>query len=99
MVYRKRCSAQRGVGMNGASRYFKDTTPKWSNRGKMRRQLIPLLDVSCTEGPSVSVLVQDMYGDGHRLNLNRLANESDQLRRLVYDNVSIPRPMIDCYSR
>jgi hypothetical protein len=25
--------------------YFKDTTPKWSTRGKLRNQLLPLLAV------------------------------------------------------
>ena len=39
--------------------YFKDTTPTWSTRGKLRRQLIPLLI--------------DMYGNGCLRNLSNLA--------------------------
>lgn len=41
--------------------YFKDTTPEWSNRGKMRNKLIPLL--------------QDIYGQGVLNTLSKLAFE------------------------
>lgn len=56
--------------------YFKDTTPNWSTRGKMRRKLQPLL--------------LDMYGAGHERNLTQLARETDQLRALVYSTVLRP---------
>lgn len=56
--------------------YFKDTTPNWSTRGKMRRKLQPLL--------------LDMYGPGYERNLTQLARETDQLRALVYSTVLRP---------
>jgi tRNA(Ile)-lysidine synthetase-like protein len=56
--------------------YFKDTTPNWSTRGKMRRKLQPLL--------------LDMYGAGYERNLTQLARETDQLRTLVYASVLRP---------
>jgi tRNA(Ile)-lysidine synthase TilS/MesJ len=39
--------------------YFKDSTPSWSTRGKLRSRLVPLL--------------QEMYGDGVLANLSSLA--------------------------
>lgn len=48
--------------------YFKDTTPSWSTRGKLRNKLIPLLE--------------ELYGDGCLSNLATLAQESDQARDL-----------------
>eukprot|EP01103_Thecamoeba_quadrilineata_P010352 TRINITY_DN2209_c0_g1_i2.p1 TRINITY_DN2209_c0_g1~~TRINITY_DN2209_c0_g1_i2.p1 ORF type:complete len:536 (+),score=91.10 TRINITY_DN2209_c0_g1_i2:307-1914(+) len=56
--------------------YFKDTTPKWSTRGKLRNQLLPLL--------------QDMYGTGYLLNLSLLARESQELRELTEQNLFDP---------
>ncbi len=56
--------------------YFKDSTPSWSTRGKLRNQLVPLLI--------------DMYGEGCLRNLSGLAAESDQVRALVADNIYAP---------
>ncbi|KAL3919289.1 MAG: hypothetical protein SGARI_007243, partial [Bacillariaceae sp.] len=39
--------------------YFKDTTPHWSTRGKLRNKLLPLLE--------------EIYGDGSMNNLSNLA--------------------------
>eukprot|EP01101_Sappina_pedata_P008041 TRINITY_DN4377_c0_g1_i1.p1 TRINITY_DN4377_c0_g1~~TRINITY_DN4377_c0_g1_i1.p1 ORF type:complete len:725 (-),score=269.54 TRINITY_DN4377_c0_g1_i1:55-2229(-) len=49
--------------------YFKDTTPLWSTRGKMRNQLMPILD--------------DMYGKGFLDHLVSLSKESAQIKSLV----------------
>lgn len=49
--------------------YFKDTTPRWSTRGKLRGRLLPLL--------------AEVYGDGYARALSRLAAESSQLRALT----------------
>jgi hypothetical protein len=56
--------------------YFKDSTPSWSTRGKLRSQLVPLL--------------LDMYGAGCLQNLAQLAGESDATRALVQDNLYGP---------
>lgn len=56
--------------------YFKDSTPSWSTRGKLRTALIPLL--------------VDMYGEGCLRNLTSLASESDEYRSLVEANVFEP---------
>jgi tRNA(Ile)-lysidine synthetase-like protein len=56
--------------------YFKDTTPSWSTRGKLRNKLIPLL--------------LDMYGEGCLRNLTSLANESDSFRELVDQSIFLP---------
>jgi hypothetical protein len=56
--------------------YFKDSTPSWSTRGKLRNQLLPLL--------------LDMYGSGCLQNLTQLARESDATRALVQDNLYQP---------
>ncbi|CAN0016024.1 unnamed protein product, partial [Phaeothamnion confervicola] len=53
--------------------YFKDTTPTWATRGKLRRRLLPLLE--------------DVYGAGLYAHLSRLADEANQLRRLTSDVV------------
>ena len=45
--------------------YFKDTTPKWSTRGKLRNQLQPLL--------------AEMFGAGYERNLSVLGQDSEQL--------------------
>lgn len=56
--------------------YFRDTTPSWSTRGKLRNQLVPLL--------------VDMYGAGCLTSLSSLASESDVTRALVEKNVYAP---------
>jgi len=56
--------------------YFKDSTPKWSNRGRLRNELIPLL--------------KDIYGDGFLNNLSILAAESDELGSLMKAKVFAP---------
>lgn len=56
--------------------YFKDTTPHWSTRGKLRRKLLPL--------------VQEVYGDGCLNNLSQLAVESDSLRELFSTTIVNP---------
>lgn len=56
--------------------YFKDSTPSWSTRGKLRNQLMPLL--------------QEIYGAGCLTNLSNLAQESDQTRDLVHANLYAP---------
>ena len=55
--------------------YFKDTTPTWSTRGKLRNKLIPLL--------------KEMYGDGVLEKLSTLADESQDIRKIT-DNVINP---------
>eukprot|EP01006_Ploeotia_vitrea_P022914 TRINITY_DN55338_c0_g2_i1.p1 TRINITY_DN55338_c0_g2~~TRINITY_DN55338_c0_g2_i1.p1 ORF type:complete len:698 (+),score=63.03 TRINITY_DN55338_c0_g2_i1:57-2150(+) len=56
--------------------YFLDTTPKWSTRGTMRNQLLPLLT--------------DMYGHGYKNNLTTLAEHSNQLADLVNSRILQP---------
>jgi hypothetical protein len=56
--------------------YFKDTTPSWSTRGKLRNQLLPLL--------------VDMYGIGCLNNITSLAAESDEAKELVHRSVYEP---------
>jgi tRNA(Ile)-lysidine synthase TilS/MesJ len=56
--------------------YFKDSTPSWSTRGKLRNQLIPLL--------------KEIYGEGCLMNLSHLAHESDEMRTLVNSNLYDP---------
>ncbi|KAG7387245.1 hypothetical protein PHYPSEUDO_014530 [Phytophthora pseudosyringae] len=56
--------------------YFKDTTPKWSTRGKLRNHLVPLL--------------RDLYGDGFLNNLSALGAESTQCAELVDSQVLAP---------
>jgi tRNA(Ile)-lysidine synthetase-like protein len=51
--------------------YFKDTTPHWSTRGKLRNQLLPLLE--------------EIYGEGSMNNLSSLAVESDDCRALLHE--------------
>ncbi len=56
--------------------YFKDTTPSWSTRGKLRNKLIPLLI--------------DMYGEGCLRNLSILAKASDELSVMVHQTIYDP---------
>eukprot|EP00978_Attheya_sp_CCMP212_P000088 scaffold168_cov53-Attheya_sp.AAC.5 len=59
--------------------YFKDTTPHWSTRGKLRNKLVPLLE--------------EIYGEGSMNNLSNLATESDEARGLLRN--SILQPFLD----
>ncbi|KAG7337842.1 tRNAIle-lysidine synthetase [Nitzschia inconspicua] len=63
--------------------YFKDTTPHWSTRGKLRNKLLPLLE--------------EIYGDGCMNNLSNLAVESDECRSLLQK--SIIGPFMDAIVR
>eukprot|EP00980_Cylindrotheca_fusiformis_P022144 scaffold9041_cov171-Cylindrotheca_fusiformis.AAC.4 len=56
--------------------YFKDTTPHWSTRGKLRNKLLPLL--------------QEIYGEGSMNNLSNLATESDECRTLLNESLILP---------
>ena len=56
--------------------YFKDTTPHWSTRGKLRNKLIPLLE--------------EVYGDGCLSHLASLAEESDEARHLLNETALKP---------
>ena len=56
--------------------YLQDTTPSWSTRGKLRNQLLPLL--------------QDIYGSGCMKNLSFLAASSDAMRDLVQETIFGP---------
>ncbi|CAN0140987.1 unnamed protein product [Hapterophycus canaliculatus] len=56
--------------------YFKDTTPSWSTRGKLRRQLIPMME--------------DVFGSGVLGHLSAVARESDDLRELVHRELFQP---------
>ena len=49
--------------------YFLDSTPTWSTRGKLRNQLVPLLE--------------DMFGDGFLRNVTMIGENSDELREMV----------------
>lgn len=49
--------------------YFKDTTPTWSNRGKLRNQLMPLLG--------------EIYGEGYLRNLSTLGEDAECLATMV----------------
>ena len=49
--------------------YFKDTTPDWSNRGKMRRQIFPL--------------IEETFNPGFQNKLYELAKQSDELKEFM----------------
>ena len=53
--------------------YFKDTTPDWSNRGKLRNKLFPLL--------------QEIYGEKSLDNLLELGNKSDEWGMIVNNKI------------
>jgi len=59
--------------------YFKDTTPTWSTRGKLRNKLLPLLE--------------EIYGEGSMNNLSTLAAESDECRDLLHK--ALLKPFMD----
>lgn len=56
--------------------YFLDTTPKWSTRGKLRNQLVPLLE--------------DMFGEGVLRNLSSVGEDSAQLGRIFETSAMRP---------
>jgi tRNA(Ile)-lysidine synthase TilS/MesJ len=56
--------------------YFRDTTPSWSTRGKLRNNLIPLL--------------QEIYGEGCLRNISALATQSDGARDMVHSSIYRP---------
>jgi tRNA(Ile)-lysidine synthetase-like protein len=56
--------------------YFKDTTPDWSNRGKLRKQIFPLL--------------QDVYGNKFLTNFSSLSHESSCWRSFIIDFIINP---------
>lgn len=56
--------------------YFKDTTPDWSNRGKMRRVIFPLLE--------------NMFGKIFRKNLNDIGEHSYQIGKILDEYVFKP---------
>jgi len=62
--------------------YFRDTTPSWSTRGKLRNQLIPLL--------------VDIFGEGCLSNLSNLATASDEMGGLL--DVGVFGPFIQSVS-
>lgn len=65
--------------------YFKDTTPKWSTRGKLRNELQPLL--------------RDVYGEGVASHLTALAKDSAQCAALVEAHMLRPFWRAVCRSR
>lgn len=56
--------------------YFRDTTPSWSTRGKLRNQLVPLLI--------------EMYGPGCLPNLATLAGDSQHTRQMLHHAIYEP---------
>ena len=59
--------------------YFKDTTPDWSNRGKLRRQIFPV--------------IEDTFEQTFQHKLYELAKQSDELSEIVVKNIL--QPLID----
>ena len=56
--------------------YFKDTTPKWSKRGKMRNEIFPLLD--------------NVFGTMWRDKLKQLGDQSNQWNDMITNYVINP---------
>jgi hypothetical protein len=56
--------------------YFLDTTPKWSNRGKLRNELQPMLN--------------DMFGAGYLENLSVLGQDSEEMSLLAEKYIFAP---------
>lgn len=54
--------------------YFKDSTPKWSNRGKMRNEIFPLLS--------------NVFGKQFKNNLLLMGDTSDMANQLLNDNLN-----------
>ena len=51
--------------------YLKDTTPKWSNRGKLRKQIFPMLE--------------NLIGNKYQVNLNNIGKDSMEWSKFLYD--------------
>lgn len=51
--------------------YTLDTTPRWSNRGKLRRELQPML--------------ASLFGSGYLKNLSALGQDSAEVHTILYD--------------
>ena len=56
--------------------YFKDTTPDWSNRGKLRRQIFPLL--------------QSVYGKKYLHNFTSIGKESSEWNNFIIEFIVDP---------
>lgn len=56
--------------------YFKNTTPTWSNRGRFRNQILPLL--------------KETFGSGFLTNISRVGAESDDVKKMVYNDIVYP---------
>jgi tRNA(Ile)-lysidine synthase TilS/MesJ len=56
--------------------YFKNTTPVWSNRGRFRNEILPLL--------------QTTFGIGFGKNIIKNGEESDELKLLIHEEVIKP---------
>jgi tRNA(Ile)-lysidine synthetase-like protein len=80
LVYRPMLSHNKGSIYEYAHTYgipyFKDTTPAWSTRGKLRNQLMPLL--------------KEVYGEGIGSHLSSIAKDSAQCRALVESSLLHP---------
>jgi len=56
--------------------YFNDTTPDWSNRGKLRRQIFPLLE--------------EVYGTKYLTNMSSISQESLDWKNIVQSKLITP---------
>lgn len=56
--------------------YFKDTTPEWSKRGKMRNEIFPLLD--------------NVFGKSWRDNIKHLGSQSNDWGQYINDYIVMP---------
>lgn len=56
--------------------YFKDTTPIWSNRGKLRREIFPLLE--------------SVYGNKYLINFTNISNESNEWKDFIISSIVKP---------
>ena len=56
--------------------YFKDTTPDWSNRGKLRRNIFPLLE--------------SVYGNKYLINFTTISHESNQWKDFITSTIVMP---------
>jgi tRNA(Ile)-lysidine synthetase-like protein len=56
--------------------YFKDTTPDWSNRGKLRRQIFPLMS--------------EVYGNKFLTNFTTISKESSEWREFIINHIINP---------
>merc|ERR1712062_519129 len=56
--------------------YFKDSTPSWSSRGRMRNELLPLIG--------------SIFGDGFNRNLSLLSDESIQFAQMAKKKIFDP---------